>query len=142
MMETWQHKPVIVNPDLRNDPLQMQGKIGYIATANLGKDDFFVDFERGITGLYSASALLVLRSHHAIYKALMSRLQQLDKSEFKDLMRVSMLLQSTGTQHNALEALELVRSNPKLLILATQSLQELIDLSPRADRDQFNGMGR
>ena len=112
-MDNLQHKPVIINPDLRADPLHMQGKIGHIATANLEKDDFFVDFDTGLTGLYSANALLVLRSHYQVYKELMTRSQRLEKNEFKDLMRVSLLLQSGRQEHQALDALKLVLSSPK-----------------------------
>ena len=135
-MDNLQHKPVIINPDLRADPLHMQGKIGHIATANLEKDDFFVDFDTGLTGLYSANALLVLRSHHQVYKELMTRSQRLEKNEFKDLMRVSLLLQSGGHGHQALDALKLVLSSPKLLALATQPLHEQLPVGQLTDRNR------
>ena len=122
-MNTLQHKPVIIHPDLHTDLLQMQGKIGYISTANLQRDDFFIDFQTGKTGLYSASALLVLRPHAAVYKALMAPGEPLQKEEFKTLMRISMLLQSPGYQNPA-DGLRLALSTPKLLQLATQPLAE------------------
>jgi hypothetical protein len=142
IMNKWQYQPVIVNPELKTDPMHMQGKIGYIAAADLRNDDFFVDFENGRTGLYSASTLLVLRSHQVVYKALMSRQLPLDKVEFKDLMRVSTLLQSGGHQDDMREALRLIHSSPKLLLLATQSLREHIEESLATDREPFSGVER
>lgn len=146
MMDNLQHKPVIVNPDLKADPLHMQGKIGHIASVNLQRDDFFVDFDTGLTGLYSSSALLVLRSHGQIYQQAMNRGQRLEKDEFKDLLRVSLLLQSGGHPHDAFNALKLILFSPKLLQLATQTLQDQLHLVPSADRkrntDRVSGFDR
>jgi len=138
IMNTLQHKSVIIHPDLRTDPLQMQGKIGYISASNLERDDFFVDFQTGKTGLYSASALLVLRPHYDVYKALMAPTEPLDKQEFKNLMRISMLLQFPDYQ-NAADGLRLALSAPKVLPLATQPLAEQLHLYLSADWQMSSG---
>lgn len=136
MTNTLLHLPVIIHPDLRTDLLHMQGAIGYISTANLKKDDFFIDFPSGKTGLYSANALLVLRAHDEVYRRVMTRHDRLDTQEFKDMMRISMLLQSAGNQH-AREALQLALSTSRVLLLATQPLSEQLHIHLAAAASQI-----
>jgi hypothetical protein len=122
------HKPVLIHPELRTDSLQMQGKVGFISTFNLDKDDFFVDFKTGKTGLYSASALLVARSHNDVYTGLMGRRKSLEILEFKDLMHISLLLQNAGYTET-LNALGLALRSPNVLQLATQPLTQQLHAS-------------
>jgi hypothetical protein len=52
---------VLVNHQLTDDPVYRQGEIGVITAAILNTDEFFVGFDDGQVGLYSADALLLLK---------------------------------------------------------------------------------
>lgn len=126
---------VMVHPDLTNDPVNRQGEIGIITSANLEKDEIYVGFGTNKLGLYSTDALLVLKPHQELYRALLTQARDLEAPDFKMLMEIS-LLQEKGSVSHLRDAMELASSNGQTLAFSTISLQDKLGLSRQENQAQ------
>ncbi len=126
IMEELTGTVVLVHPELMNDPVNRQGHVGIVATADLGQDEVFVGFGKGPLGLYSVDALLVLKPHNEIYKDLLNHVQELDAQDFKAMLRISMLLEA-GSPKQIKDALELAMTSYQTLSHSTIPLQDKLN---------------
>jgi len=123
---------VLVNPDLKDDPVNKQGQAGMLLYANTEKDDIYVTFGKGEQALYSSDALLVFKQPSDIYRQLMSESKEMSIPDFKALMRINMLLDHSRSK-NMKEAMQLVAENPSVISRAMVSLQEKLGLEVSQD---------
>ena len=103
---------VLVRPNLENDPVRQQGQIGIISYVDL-KDDVFVSFKNGTEGIYTGDSLLQLKNRDKIFTDLMSNASSLELKDFKDLYKISLLL-DIGRSTDVWQALEIARDNPDI----------------------------
>jgi len=101
---------LLVHPDLKDDPVQKQGEIGFITAAILNTDEFYVGFDDHQVGFYSADALLTLIEPGDIYDFLHENALTLSVNDFKDLKNIALLLDH-GTEKHIRTAMELVKKN-------------------------------
>lgn len=134
-MENLTGSVVLVHPELENDPAMRQGLAGTVASADLAKDEIYVGFGSGLVGQYSAGALLALKSHHEIYKDLLTHVQELDPQDFKAMLRISMLLESGSPKQQA-EAMELAMTSYQTLARSTVPLAEKLNLVREESQEQ------
>lgn len=136
---------VLIHPDVRDDALQMQGKPGMIADADLPADNIFVTFGNGRNGLYSSNCLLAMKNAKEIFGDLMAHAKDMPVAEFKTLFQVSNLL-DTGTSEKTKEAMKLVAEHPGIIPRAMVSLDEklgmVIAAEPVQEMDLMLNRGR
>jgi len=101
---------VLVRPDLTNAPARQQGQIGIVSYVDL-KDDVFVSFKDGTEGIYKGGSLFRLKSRDTIFTDLMSNASSLELKDFKDLYKISLLLDK-GRNTDVWQALEIAGGNP------------------------------
>jgi hypothetical protein len=126
---------VLVHPALPHDEAGNQNNIGMITDADLDRDEVLVTFGKGDIGLYSADALLVLKSANDIHRNALDNHQQLDTADFKSLLSMALLRQSGGYSDTR-KAFEMVMNNNRLLEHSMVALDESLDL------EQAQSMGR
>jgi hypothetical protein len=118
---------VMVHPKLEDDPVAKQGQVGFITAAVINTDDFYVGFDDGEVGLYSADALLAFKLSDQIYAALKRDVMQLSPITFKDLKSIALLLDhGSAVQHR--KAMEIARNNPSVILNAMEHLDESLGL--------------
>lgn len=113
--------PVLVNPELNNDPIGMQGKVGFISRADLMNDDIFVSFADKI-GLYSSDALLVLLPVEEIHRNLAEMAYETPFRELKALTQIDLFLRYGG-EAKTMNALEIAVQNRSIQYYCLDSLQ-------------------
>lgn len=118
---------VLVHPDLVYDPEERKNRIGIIASAELENDNVMVSFGKDGQSLFSADALLVLRRHNDISFDAMRDHHQISAEDFKDLLKISLLANSTLTKDHRL-AIEIARENRTALEYSMASLEEELGL--------------
>ena len=118
---------VLVHPDLINDPADKKNQIGIISTAELENDNVVVSFGKLGQSLFSADALLVLRNPSAIHFDTMKDRFQLETPDFKELLRVGLLANSSLTKDRR-HAMEIARNNPTVLAYSMATLEEELGL--------------
>jgi hypothetical protein len=126
--------PVLVHPELHNDPAARQGQIGAIASLNLERDDIFVSFGQGPPALYGADALLTLKAPKEVYLQVISQAKNLSAADFKTLFQISLLL-DYGNTKSTRTAFELAAASPAARQLAMVSLQKSLGLAARQEND-------
>ena len=119
---------VLVHPQLKDDPVSKQGQIGFITAAILNTDEFYVGFDDGEVGFYSADALLAFRPSDDIYTGLKRDVMQMSPATFKDLKNIALLLDH-GTEAQHRKAMEIARNNPAVVVNAMESLEESLGLN-------------
>jgi len=131
---------VMVHPKLVDDPVQRQGQIGIITSADLDNDEVYVGFGNSQLGLYSANALLVLKSHNQLYNDILTNIQKLDMPDFKTLMNITLLQEKNAVNYTR-EAMQLATTNARTLAYGTISLQEKLVLGKEQSLDQQYSSG-
>ena len=124
---------VMVHPQLTDDPVSKQGQIGFITAAILNTDEFYVGFDDGEIGFYSASALLAFKPSDDIYDGIKRDIMQLSPTSFKDLKNIALLLDH-GTEAQYRKAMEIAQKNPAVMANAMESLEERLGLSQNQKR--------
>ncbi|GAC1310454.1 MAG: hypothetical protein NVSMB24_27730 [Mucilaginibacter sp.] len=119
---------VLVNPRLTDDPVYRQGEIGVITAAILNTDEFFVGFDDGQVGLYSADALLLLKPPEGIYEYMHQNALKLSVDDFMNLKNIALLL-DYGTPKDQRRAMEIAQKNPGVLSAALISLEESLGIN-------------
>jgi hypothetical protein len=119
---------VLVNPLVTTDPDFRQGETGVITAALLNTDEFFVGFDDGQVGLYSADALLLLNPPESIYEYMHEHALLLSNDDFRELKNIALLL-DYGTKPYMRTALELAQKNQNILGAVTTGLDEFIGLN-------------
>jgi hypothetical protein len=80
---------LLVHPDLKDDPVQKQGEIGFITAAILNTDEFYVGFDDHQVGFYGADALLTFKEPGDIYDYMHQHALTLSVDDFKDLKNIA-----------------------------------------------------
>ncbi|HTI58953.1 hypothetical protein [Mucilaginibacter sp.] len=119
---------LLVHPELKDDPVNKQGQIGFVTAAILNTDEFYIGFDDFEVGFYSADALLVLKPPGDIYDLLHHNALTLSVDDFKDLKNIALLLDH-GTEKHVRKAMELVQKNDGIRIAATIGLDQLLGIS-------------
>lgn len=121
------NKHVIVHPELTNDPMNAQGKIGRIDVINYHDDEVFVMLDNNrLYGHYDTSSLLVLQPSDHLLENLKASLDELGKSDIVALLNIY-LWQNTHNDQEIHDALNLAVGNSALHDLALISLRDWID---------------
>jgi hypothetical protein len=118
---------LLVHPDLKDDPVNKQGEIGFITAAILNTDEFYVGFDDHQVGLYSADALLTFKESGDIYDFMHQNALALSVDDFKDLKNIALLLDH-GTEKHIRTALELVKKNDAIRDAVTIGLDRLLGI--------------
>lgn len=119
---------LLVHPDLKNDPVNKQGKIGFITAAILNTDEFYVGFDDHEVGFYSADALLTFKESGFIYDFIHQNAAKLAVDDFKDLKNIALLL-DYGTPEQQRKAMEIAQKNPSAGFVALMSLEEYLGIN-------------
>ncbi|MBB6107840.1 hypothetical protein SAMN05421821_101247 [Mucilaginibacter lappiensis] len=119
---------LMVHPDLKDDPANKQGEIGFITAAILNMDEFYVGFDDHQVGLYSADALLTFKEPGNIYDFMHQNALTLSVDDFKDLKNIALLLDH-GTEKHIRTAMELVKKNDAIRDAATIGLDQRLGIS-------------
>lgn len=119
---------LLVHPELKDDPVNKQGQIGFVTAAILNTDEFYIGFDDFEVGLYSADALLVLKPPGDIYDLLHHNALTLSVDDFKDLKNIALLLDH-GTEKHVRTAMELVQKNDGIRNAAMIGLDQLLGIS-------------
>ena len=126
---------LLVNPELKDDPVNKQGEIGFITAAILNTDEFYVGFDDHEVGFYSADALLTFKEPGDIYDFMHQNALTLSVDDFKDLKNIALLLDH-GTEKHIRTAMELVKKNGSIHDAVTIGLDQFLGI------DQARGMKR
>lgn len=118
---------LMVNPELKDDPVNKQGEIGFITAAILNTDEFYVGFDDYQVGFYSADALLTFKEPGVIYDVMHEKALTLSVDDFKDLKNIALLLDH-GTEKHIRTAMELVQKNNGIREAATIGLDQFLGL--------------
>lgn len=120
---------VLVNPALPYDPARRQGQLGVIATSDLSIDEIQVGFGHGPVSIYAPNALLSLKPHHQLYQDILTHVKEMDIADFKNLLKISMLIQDAPGPRQLREALELSMNSPATLAYSTLPLSEKLGIA-------------
>jgi len=126
---------LLVHPDLKDDPVNKQGEIGFITAAILNTDEFYVGFDDHEVGFYSADALLTFNEPGKIYDFMQKNVLTLSVDDFKDLKSIALLLDH-GTEKHIRTAMELVKRNDSIREAVTIGLDRFLGI------DQARGVKR
>ena len=118
----------LVNPALSYDPSRRQGQLGIIAASDLGIDEIQIGFGIGPVSVYASDALLVIKPHHQLYQDILINVKDLDIADFKNLLKISILIQGTPRPEQLREALELSMSSPTTLAFSTLPLNKKLGI--------------
>jgi hypothetical protein len=124
---------LLVHPDLKDDPVNKQGEIGFITAAILNTDEFYVGFDDFEVGLYSADALLTFKLSGDIYDFVNKNALTLSVDDFRNLKSIALLL-DYGTTPQQRTAMELVQKNPGLIAAALVTLENSLGLDQTLKR--------
>lgn len=120
---------VLIRLDIKNDPVNGQGKVAIIKYAPQQIEGLYVSLLNGQEAFYKKDELLRLRDKNKVLKELIEKGSLLDVGDFKALYKIS-LLQEKGTSAALVQALEIARDNPSvwpraLVCVAPQQSLEL-----------------
>lgn len=118
---------VLVHPHLMNDPEGRKNQIGIIASVEIENDNIVVSFGKDGQALFSTDALLVLKKSGTIHFDTMQDHLKMNAQDFKNLLRVGMLANSSLTKDHR-HAIEISRDNPAVLEYSMASLEEELGL--------------
>jgi hypothetical protein len=99
---------LLVHPELKDDPVNKQGQIGFITAAILNTDEFYVGFDEHEVGFYSADALLTFKESDGIYDFIHENAAKLSVDDFNDLKNIALLL-DYGTPEQQRTAMEIAQ---------------------------------
>lgn len=103
---------VLIDPELKNDPLKAQGQVGYIKYASQQRDEIYVGFTDGREAFYQPSELLRLKTRQELFEDLNNG-AFISFQDFKALYKVATLLDRETNLSN-IQALEVARDNPAI----------------------------
>jgi len=131
---------VMVHPKLTNDPVQRQGQLGVITSADLAEDEIYVGFGSSPLGLYSSDALLVLKPNNELYEDILTHIKEMNTPDFKTLMEITLLQEKNSVKYLR-EAMELAATNERTLEYSTVTLQNSLRLIRRENQAQQHAAG-
>jgi hypothetical protein len=111
---------VLVDPQLRDDPLKGQGQIAFIKYASQQRDEIYVGFLDGKEAFYQPAELMRLKNRDQLFDDLNNG-AFLSFNDFKALYKVATLL-DRGTNMAHVQALEVARDNPPIWEKALEHL--------------------
>ncbi|SHM92549.1 hypothetical protein [Mucilaginibacter sp. OK098] len=110
---------VLVRPDLTVDPANGQGKVAIVNYESQQSKEVYVAFNNGREAIYPPESLLKLKNKNTILNDLMANGTAIPLSNFKDLYKISLLL-DRGTNIAHWQALEVAGHNPEIWDKALQ----------------------
>jgi hypothetical protein len=119
---------LMVSPDFNDEVLGKQGEIGLTVFGYDTDDIFFIRFEDGQLGSYSADALLSLKSAKEVMDYLEWNASDLSKQDFRTLHNLTLFLEY-GTMDAQKKGLTLAKTNSTILGASTTVLREALDQS-------------
>jgi len=114
---------VLVTSETKDYPIANTGMIGIITAADIQQDTIYIGFGTGEQTRYTSDALMVLKKPSLIYFEMMQNATKIETTDFKQLFRVCMLLDSGLIKHKR-NAIELARDNKVVLNYSMSSLSE------------------
>lgn len=114
---------VLVRPDLTVDPANGQGKVAIVTYDRVQSKEIYVAFNNGKEGIYPPEFLLKLKDKKTILNDLMANGSEMPLDNFKDLYKISMLL-DRGTSTAQWQALEIAGQNPAIWDKSMQPAKE------------------
>ncbi|WP_316738475.1 hypothetical protein [Pedobacter aquatilis] len=129
---------VLVHPELTSDPVNKQGQVGVIMSADVASDRIAVSFGNAKLGMYSADALMVLKDHNELLKLALTKVKEMSSETFGSLLRMSMD-QESGNVSRMANALSLSKNSPELMSYSLLSLEDKLGLEE--SRDAALGQG-
>ena len=126
---------LLVHPELKDDPINKQGQIGFITAAVLNTDEFYVGFDDHEVGLYSADALLILKASGVIHDFIHQNALKLSVDDFKDLKNIALHL-DYGTLEQQRKAIKIAKENPSVGSIALMSLEESLGINQTLKRSR------
>lgn len=121
--ETLTGSLVLVHPDFKTDPIQMQGKVG-VMTYPRELNEMYVAFTNGSEGVYSWDTLLKLKDKQEILNDLTQNGSKMPENDFKAMYKI-MLLQDRNTALGTESALEIARDNPGIWERALDPVRQI-----------------
>jgi len=119
---------VLVRPDLTVDPANGQGKVAIVTYDREQSKEVYVAFNNGKEAIYPPEFLLKLKDKQTILNDLMANGSAMPLDNFKDLYKVSLLLdRGTNTAH--WQALEVAGHNPAIWDKALQAAKPVEKLA-------------
>ena len=127
--------PVLVHPQLDDDPAGKQNQVGIITSADIAIDEVFVNFADNTQGLYSTDALLALLPAEEIHQNLVDNAFTLAMQDLKVLTQIDLLL-NFGSHQYRQEALKLAQQNESIWLFCLDTMHNQLgpDQSPRLKR--------
>ena len=104
---------VLVDPELKNDPVKGQGKVAFIKYMSQNRDEIYVGFLDGREAFYQAAELLRMKDKQAIFDVLRDNAHTLSLPDVKALYKI-FLYEERGTNTARVQALEIARDNPSV----------------------------
>jgi len=117
--------PVLVHPELGDDPAQRQNEVGLVSYTDLANDDIFINFPDGGQGLYATDALLVFKPIGQIQGFLTEVGPHLAAPNLKALTQIELLLHY-GSVEQHMVAMHLTQSNPAIQPWCLETLEHKI----------------
>lgn len=120
---------VLVHPNLAEDPVGRQGQIGLLTYAVINRDDFYVGFEDEEVGVYSATALLILKDADSIFRYADTYKSLLTEYEQNALISIGLLelyAENSGYQK---EAFRIALEHPALIDAVLLSIEASLQLN-------------
>lgn len=107
--------------------------IGEIISADLERDDFYVQYGGSSVLLHSSDALSVLKSYREMYDLVDHEPARFTADGLKDLKSVALLLEYGSPKHQR-TAMELLFKNPEIRVAATRVLEDQLAIQQNKDR--------
>jgi hypothetical protein len=116
---------LLVSPALSQDVIEKQGQIGLLIIGHEEEDSFFLRFQDGQLGAYSAGDLLALKTANELLDLLDRNGAGMAQKDFRALINITYFL-NYGNMSAQKSALSLARTNEFVLHASTVPLSELL----------------
>ena len=117
------NEPVLVHPQLENDPLKMKNKVGTIISIDLEHDNIIVSFGEEGRAMFSTDALLVLREPDLIMDA-ENDVTLMPFWDYEDIMGIITFAESARLDYRRF-AIQLSQKNPDAMEYTMNTLRYL-----------------
>jgi hypothetical protein len=117
---------LLVSPALKEDVVEKQGQIGLLIVGYEEEDSYFLRFEDGTTGTYSAADLLSAKPTKELLQYLEEHASQMSKQDFRTLYNMTLFL-DYGTTDAQKKALALAMTNEVTLKASLNPLNETLN---------------
>jgi hypothetical protein len=124
---------VMLRPELWEILADSKDVIGEIISADIDRDDFYVQYGKNSILLHSSDAVSVLKSYREIYDLLDNAPDHFSNNDLKDLQSLALLLEYGSAKHQR-TAMELLFKNPGIREAATRILEDQLAIQQNKER--------